>query len=126
MNNLSSYCVLVDAKIRASDKDLPVKNMNANIIFLDSTYLVNKIKVLKVTFNLERKQFVVNSKSLIHKDLTAVNNPQSGASASTVTKNHDIHKSSYCTFVFERYVNTERRKDLNKMFLIVNFFFSCY
>ena len=24
MNNLSSYCVLVDAKIRASDKDLPV------------------------------------------------------------------------------------------------------
>ena len=25
MNNLSSYCGLVDAKIRASDKDLPVK-----------------------------------------------------------------------------------------------------
>ena len=24
MNNLSSYCELVDAKIRASDKDLPV------------------------------------------------------------------------------------------------------
>ena len=24
MNNLSSYCRLVDAKIRASDKDLPV------------------------------------------------------------------------------------------------------
>ena len=24
MNNLSSYCALVDAKIRASDKDLPV------------------------------------------------------------------------------------------------------
>ena len=24
MNNLSSYCGLVDAKIRASDKDLPV------------------------------------------------------------------------------------------------------
>ena len=27
MNNLSSYCGLVDAKIRASDKDLPVQNM---------------------------------------------------------------------------------------------------
>ena len=26
MNNLSSYCGLVDAKIRASDKDLPVTN----------------------------------------------------------------------------------------------------
>ena len=27
MNNLSSYCGLVDAKIRASDKDLPVKRV---------------------------------------------------------------------------------------------------
>ena len=27
MNNLSSYCGLVDAKIRASDKDLPVHNV---------------------------------------------------------------------------------------------------
>ena len=27
MNNLSSYCGLIDAKIRASDKDLPVHNM---------------------------------------------------------------------------------------------------
>ena len=28
MNNLSSYCRLVDAKIRASDKDFPVKVNN--------------------------------------------------------------------------------------------------
>ena len=28
MNNLSSYCGLVDAKIRASDKDLPVTSYN--------------------------------------------------------------------------------------------------
>ena len=27
MNNLSSYCGLVDAKIRASDKDLPVRSL---------------------------------------------------------------------------------------------------
>ena len=27
MNNLSSYCGLVDAKIRASDKDLPVQRI---------------------------------------------------------------------------------------------------
>ena len=26
INNLLSYCGLIDAKIRASDKDLPVKN----------------------------------------------------------------------------------------------------
>ena len=28
MNNLLSYCGLVDAKIRASDKDLPVQMKN--------------------------------------------------------------------------------------------------
>ena len=28
MNNLSSYCGLVDAKIRASDKDLPVSSVH--------------------------------------------------------------------------------------------------
>ena len=28
MNNLPSYCGLVDAKIRASDKDLPVHTKN--------------------------------------------------------------------------------------------------
>ena len=28
MNNLSSYCGLVDAKIRAYDKDLPVPSFN--------------------------------------------------------------------------------------------------
>ena len=28
MNNLSSYCGLVHAKIRSSDKDLPVLNAN--------------------------------------------------------------------------------------------------
>ena len=28
MNNLLSYCGLIDAKIRASDKDLPVLNGN--------------------------------------------------------------------------------------------------
>ena len=28
MNNLLSYCGLIDAKIRASDKDLPVRESN--------------------------------------------------------------------------------------------------
>ena len=31
MNNLSSYCGLVDAKIRASDKDLPVPCKNSSV-----------------------------------------------------------------------------------------------
>ena len=30
MNNLLSYCGLVDAKIRASDKDLPVDTVKSN------------------------------------------------------------------------------------------------
>ena len=33
MNNLSSYCGLVNARIRASDKDLPVKT-NSFVRFL--------------------------------------------------------------------------------------------
>ena len=32
MNNLSSYCGLVDAKIRASDKDLPAQNRANNTV----------------------------------------------------------------------------------------------
>ena len=34
MNNLSSYCGLVDARIRASDKDLPVQH-NPELGFQD-------------------------------------------------------------------------------------------
>ena len=30
MNNLLSYCALIDAKIRASDKDLPVQKTDAS------------------------------------------------------------------------------------------------
>ena len=33
MNNLSLYCGLVDAKIRASDKDLPVKLVKSHKAF---------------------------------------------------------------------------------------------
>ena len=36
MNNLLSYCVLIDAKIRAFDKDLPVcKFQEAKVKFLE-------------------------------------------------------------------------------------------
>ena len=41
MNNLSSYCGLVDAKIRASDKDLPVWKSKFTIGF----GIVGKIRV---------------------------------------------------------------------------------
>ena len=43
MNNLSSYCGLVDAKIRASDKDLSVKA------------LLTQVKPTKVTPMLSEK-----------------------------------------------------------------------
>ena len=37
MNNLLSYCGLVDAKIRASDKDLPVEGLNFALLFYNRT-----------------------------------------------------------------------------------------
>ena len=40
MNNLSSYCGLVDANIRASDKDLPVPNFSNNLN--NSLYRINE------------------------------------------------------------------------------------
>ena len=46
MNNLSSYCGLVDAKIRASDKDLPVKKMSSTTV-LWMVFLVYTLIVIK-------------------------------------------------------------------------------
>ena len=49
MNNLSSYCGIVDAKIRASDKDLPVL-INADFEFLkvmDNLYLKFRYEATK-------------------------------------------------------------------------------
>ena len=47
MNNLSSYCGLVDTKIRASDKDLPVSLTDSNIVVKSGeilgTSLVKKV-----------------------------------------------------------------------------------
>ena len=59
MNNLSSYCGLVDAKIRASDKDLPVLAnqsgflyfKNAKIAFKPSHLLTLNIILLYTTQN---------------------------------------------------------------------------
>ena len=42
MNNLWSYCGLVDAKIRASDKDLPETKVHIlNFCFIKETYLAH-------------------------------------------------------------------------------------
>ena len=49
MNNLSSYCGLVDAKIRASDKDLPVFFPILPFVHLSFDYLPF---LVKVTFEL--------------------------------------------------------------------------
>ena len=49
MNNLSSYCGLVDARIKASDKDLPVHNKKGEIMPLKKKRLfIDKIE--KVMF----------------------------------------------------------------------------
>ena len=52
MNNLSSYCGLVDAKIRASDKDLPVGNLFGNHLH---TFLTSSLQVEQVWSILTRK-----------------------------------------------------------------------
>ena len=49
MNNLSSYCGLVDAKIRASDKDLPVCTKTMYDFFLHKTESTN-LKGLELIF----------------------------------------------------------------------------
>ena len=41
MNNLLSYCGLVDAKIRASDKDLPVQGQRSDFHFVKELILRN-------------------------------------------------------------------------------------
>ena len=46
MNNLSSYCGLVDAKIRASDKELPVRT-NQYAGFSKSSYCLASQVCLK-------------------------------------------------------------------------------
>ena len=38
MNNLLSYCGLIDAKIRASDKDLPVNVAKSHEVILISSH----------------------------------------------------------------------------------------
>ena len=44
MNNLSSYCGLVDAKIRASDKNLPVhNNRHSNTLVLSLLYKLGSV-----------------------------------------------------------------------------------
>ena len=44
MNNLSSYCGLVDAKIRAFDKDLPVflPSDNYQLLIVVGSFLLNQ------------------------------------------------------------------------------------
>ena len=57
MNNLLSYCGLVDAKIRASDKDLPVQmakhqpmdqNLKDAVKFLVNSAMWQKLKTVLV------------------------------------------------------------------------------
>ena len=48
LNNLSTYCGLVDAKIRASDKDLPVNDVT-NKIFCKNYLLTSLISILDGT-----------------------------------------------------------------------------
>ena len=64
MNNLSSYCGLVDAKIRASDKDLPVSLqllmhiMAIQVVaFSNGVYKIRKIFAKESTYPKEIFEF---------------------------------------------------------------------
>ena len=62
INNLLSYCGLVDAKIRASDKDLPVvfgKKRDNLILFLGSFYRYGSYK----SYNINISQNTISSNS---------------------------------------------------------------
>ena len=45
MNNMSSYCGLVDAKIRASDKDLPVHMLEMEVLKFFMPVIQNELKI---------------------------------------------------------------------------------
>ena len=49
MNNLMSHCGLVDARIRASEKDLPVVVNNAQVILYNVT--LSTCKKLEIVFS---------------------------------------------------------------------------
>ena len=59
MNNLSSYCGLVDAKIIASDKDLPVMKDQKNIAGMGISVMVTRSITQMIKCELQR-----NSKEL--------------------------------------------------------------
>ena len=44
MNNMLSYCLLVDAKIRASDKDLPVHMLEMEVLKFFMPVIQNELK----------------------------------------------------------------------------------
>ena len=61
MNNLSSYCGLVDAKIRASDKDLPVfaEVSSTEIELLISSVAVMSLRRTRGPFQGRRKALLL-------------------------------------------------------------------
>ena len=66
MNNLLSYCELVDAEIRASDKDLPVPFRKKNPNSLKRPLFLNKPR----TFAQCRAGAAANISQLTHTKLT--------------------------------------------------------
>ena len=55
MNNLLSYCGLVDAKIRASDKDLPVQVQSMKIP--SSEHWENKLCTTEIVFDIQNNLY---------------------------------------------------------------------
>ena len=63
MNNLSTYCWLVDAKMKASDKDLPVKPFDENQYQENVLPKESESKITKVGNVSRWAKYMVNAES---------------------------------------------------------------
>ena len=74
MNNLLSYCELIDAKIRASDKDLPVLRIDLKIAGFTKFFMLDLS--WKSEFKVENSNFKDSDDTIQNKEFhnDAVNN----------------------------------------------------
>ena len=77
MNNCLSYCGLVDPRISASDKDLPVKNMiNEALKIYGSPKLSMDCYVLKLLFLTTESYFTNQDVTFIYSEVLEQSNTQ--------------------------------------------------
>ena len=61
MNNLLSYCGLTDAKMRASEKDLPVYSLYSSVMAVFAYKFNNTYKIFLVRVFINSRMFLITS-----------------------------------------------------------------